>query len=68
MPYTYIERYYGKRFEPGQRIRFVEYEGDRGKGVVLGVRGDPQYVRVRFDDGREGNCHPRSVEIEDAAP
>jgi len=63
MPYTYIERAYGKKFEPGQRIRFTEYKGDRGNGVVRGVRGDPQYVRVRFDDGHEGDCHPGSVEI-----
>ena len=61
MSYTYIERAYGRKFETGQRIRFTEYEGARGDGVVLGVRGNPQYVRVRFDDGREGNCHPDSV-------
>lgn len=61
MPYTYIERAYGHKFEPGQRVHFTEYEGTRGNGVVLGVRDDPQYVRVRFDDGREGNCHPESL-------
>lgn len=63
MPYSYIERNYGKRFEAGQRIQFTEYPGERGKGVVRGVRGDPQYVRVRFDNGHEGDCHPNSVEI-----
>lgn len=61
MAYTYIERAYGKRFEAGQRIHFIEYKGDRGNGVVRGVRGDPQYVRVLFDDGHEGNCHPDSL-------
>lgn len=63
MPYTYIERAYGKKFEAGQRIRFTEYKGERGYGAVLGVRDDPQYVRVLFDNGDEGNCHPGSVEI-----
>jgi hypothetical protein len=63
MAYTYIERAYGKRFEAGQRVRFTEYAGDRGKGRVLGVHNDPQYVRVLFDDGREGDCHPGSVEV-----
>ncbi len=63
MAYTYIERAYGKHFEAGQRVRFTEYKDDRGGGVVRGVRGDPQYVRVLFDDGHEGNCHPDSVRV-----
>ncbi len=63
MAYTYIERAYGKRFEAGQRVRFTEYKGDRGLGVVRGVRGDPQYVQVLFDDGHEGPCHPGSLEV-----
>jgi RNase P/RNase MRP subunit POP5 len=63
MAYTYIERAYGRKFEAGQRVRFTEYKGERGDGVVRSVRGDPQYVRVLFDDGHEGDCHPGSVEI-----
>ena len=63
MAYTYIERAYGKKFEAGQRVRFTEYKGDRGLGVVRGVRDDPQYVRVLFNDGHEGDCHPGSVEV-----
>ena len=63
MPYTYIERAYGKKFEAGQRIQFTEYPGERGKGVVRGVRDDPQYVKVLFDNGDIGDCHPSSVEI-----
>ena len=63
MAYTYIMRAYGKRFAGGQRVHFNEYKGERGNGVVLSVEGDPQYVRVLFDDGHEGNCHPGSVEI-----
>lgn len=63
MAYTYIERAYGKKFEPGQRVHFTEYKGERGRGTVRGVRGDPQYVRVLFDDGSEGDCHPGSVEL-----
>lgn len=63
MAYAYIERAYGKRFEAGQRVRFTEYKGARGNGVVRGVRGDQQYVRVLFDDGHEGDCHPGSVVI-----
>lgn len=62
MPYAYIERTYGKTFEPGQRIRFTEYAGDIGKGVVLPEGAQGHYVRVLFDDGHEGNCHPGSVE------
>jgi hypothetical protein len=64
MAYAYIERTYGKRFEPGQRVQFTEYAGDRGKGVVLDEGTHGHYVRVLFDDGHEGNCHPLSVEIE----
>lgn len=70
MAYTYIARAYGKHFEAGQRVRFTEYQGDRGLGIVRGTRGDPQYVLVLFDNGHEGHCHPDSVEIlprEDAA-
>lgn len=63
MPYLYIEQAYGKKFVAGQRIHFTEYKGERGNGVVLGVRGDPQYVRVRFDNGHEGDCHPGSVVV-----
>jgi len=63
MSYAYIERAYGKRFEAGQRVRFTEYQGERGHGVVVGVRGDPQYVKVRFDNGQTGDCHPGSVEF-----
>lgn len=63
MPYSYIERAYGKKFEAGQRVRFTEYKGDRALGVVRGVRDDPQYVQVLFDDGSAGPCHPGSLEI-----
>jgi hypothetical protein len=47
MPYTYIERAYGKKFVAGQRIRFTEYKGEKANGVVRGVRGDPQYQPFR---------------------
>ncbi|MGB1214631.1 MAG: hypothetical protein ACPG4X_14800 [Pikeienuella sp.] len=60
MSYSYIERIYGRKFEAGQRVVFTEY--DKKPGHVKGVRGDPQYVSVRFDDGTEGECHPMSVE------
>ena len=63
MPYTYIERAYGKKFEAGQCVQFTEYPGERGKGVVRGVRDDPRYVKVLFDNGHIGDCHPGSVEI-----
>ena len=65
MPYTYIERAYGKKFETGQRVRFTE--GKPRSGVVRGVRDDPQYVKVLFDDGHIGDCHPGSLETEVAA-
>lgn len=63
MPYTYIERAYGTHFEAGQRVRFTEYEGGRGNGVILDVGTHDHYVRVLFDDGHEGNCHPGSIQI-----
>ena len=63
MAYTYIERTYGVKFEPGQRVRFMEYKGDRANGVVRRTTGDPQYVMVLFDDGSAGPCHPGSLEI-----
>lgn len=61
MPYTYIERAYGTKFEAGMDVLFTEY-GDK-PGTVKGVRNDPQYVRVKFDDGTEGDCHPDSLKI-----
>lgn len=61
MSYRYIESYYGVRFEPGMRVLFTEYKDK--PGVVRGVRDDPQYVKVLFDDGSEGDCHPRSLKI-----
>lgn len=62
MPYTYIERAYGRVFKPGQRIVFTEYNNKPGR--VMRPKGDPQYVRVLFDDGKIGDCHPESVEPE----
>lgn len=62
MPYDYIERYYGTRFNPGMRVQFSEYND--AWGTVKRVNGDPQYVRVKFDDGREGDCHPNSLKID----
>ena len=60
MPYTYIERAYGRAFKPGQKIVFTEYANKQG--TVIRPHGNPQYVRVRFDDGAVGDCHPLSVE------
>lgn len=62
MAYDYIARAYGKHFKPGMRVTFSEY--DDAPGTVKRVRGDPQYVSVKFDDGREGDCHPGSLEIQ----
>lgn len=64
MAYSYIERYYGIRFEPGMRVAFTEYK-HKPTGIVRRVKGDPQYVSVKFDDGAlgVGNCHPKSLEI-----
>ena len=66
MAYDYIKRAYGKTFKPGDRVQFSEY-GNK-PGTVRRVRGDPQYVSVKFDDGREGDCHPDSVFPLDAKP
>ena len=60
MAYDYIKRTYGRTFEPGQKVVFTEYNNK--PGVVMRRQGDPQYVRVRFDDGKVGDCHPMSVE------
>ena len=59
MGYDYIERFYGKKFKPGDRVEFLEYGG--AVGTVKRTRGDPQYVSVQFDDGRNGMCHPDSL-------
>lgn len=61
MSYKYIERAYGIKFEAGQRIVFTEYDDKPGR--VMRATGDPQYVRVMFDDGKMGDCHPDSVQI-----
>ena len=61
MAYKYIERAYGIAFKAGMDVLFTEY-GDK-QGTVKAVRGDPQYVKVKFDDGTEGNCHPKSLKI-----
>ena len=66
MPYTYIESAYGRKFKAGQRVRFTE--GRERFGVVRGVRDDPQYVKVLFDDGHIGPCHPSSLEVVPATP
>lgn len=59
MGYRYIASAYGKAFNAGQRVKFTE---DGRTGTVKRAQGDPQYVNVKFDDGREGPCHPLSVE------
>lgn len=61
MAYAYIECMFGTKFKPGMRVTFSEY--DNAPGTVKRVNGDPQYVRVKFDDGQEGNCHPSSLSI-----
>jgi len=58
MAYRYIENTYGLTFKMGQRVEFTE---DGRCGTVMRVRGEPYYVKVRFDDGTVGNCHPMSV-------
>lgn len=64
MGYAYIRRAYGKYFRPGDRVLFTEYNNK--PGTVLRVRGETQYFRVRFDDGKVGDCHPDSVIAEPA--
>lgn len=63
MAYDYIERRYGKRFEIGQRVRFTEYPAECNAGTVVeNSQHGQHYVRVKFDLGYDGNCHPASVE------
>lgn len=57
--YDYIARAYGREFVAGQRVTFTE---DGRTGTVVRTFGDPAHVRVRFDDGSSGNCHPLSVD------
>lgn len=67
MAYNYIARAYGKQFKPGDRVQFTEYNNK--PGTVRRVQGDPQYVSVKFDDGRIGYCHPDSViPMQEATP
>lgn len=58
MAYNYIKQFYGKEFKPGQQVHFTEYDKN---GTVKRVQGDPRYVRVKFEDGSEGDCHPDSL-------
>lgn len=63
MAYNYIAKTYGKTFKPGDRVSFSEYHGLLG--TVRRAAGDPQYVSVKFDNGRSGDCHPDSLTIID---
>ncbi len=58
--YAYINRYYGRQFKANMRVKFTE---DGRYGRVMKPSGDPQYVRVEFDDGTKGDCHPESLAI-----
>ncbi len=61
MPYNYIERTYGTRFQPGDRVRH-SVTGKTGK--VLRTKGDPHYYRVKFHGNRHGsNCHPLELKL-----
>lgn len=54
MAYDYIRRTYGVDPKVGQRITM----GGR-PGVIVRPRGDPQYLRVRFDGQTHvSNVHP----------
>lgn len=59
--YDYVNRAYGCQFKGGERIVFTE---DGRSGRVVRRRREDKYVRVRFDDGTLGSCHPKSVQIE----
>lgn len=68
--YRYIERAYGVRFNAGMRVKFTE-PGTKlfgSLGTVEKAKGDPQYVSVKFDGGGLGLCHPKSLDIVEAAP
>lgn len=66
LPYAYIRRTYGVEPVPGERIR--HHVKGYGEGVILRVRNETQYVRVRFDSGLVGNCHPTEMDYLGAAP
>lgn len=51
----HANQYYGTSFKPGQRVAL---ESDGRQGVVMRRQGDDQYIKVRFDDGTTGPCHP----------
>lgn len=52
--YAYIRRIYGVEPKIGQRITM-----DGKPGVIIRPRGDPHYLRVRFDGEKHAsNVHP----------
>lgn len=65
MSYDYIKRAYGIDFKPGMKVTCDELHGI--EGTVLRVRGDPQYVRIRYPltsiKMRDGDFHPTSVTV-----
>jgi len=63
--YDYIAQHYGIRFSVGDRIRFTE--GQPRDGVVIRSRSNLHYVKVKFDDGSSGYCHPKSIAITEFA-
>lgn len=59
MAYRYIIRAYGTGFAPGDR---VVHSVTGVRGVVLRVKGDPNYYRVRHDGQKHGsNWHPQET-------
>lgn len=53
-PYTYVSVAYGVKPRVGQRITM-----SGRPGTILRPIGDPQYLRVKFDDSKtNSNVHP----------
>lgn len=59
-PYAYIRRYYKVTPVPGER---VQHTVTQRAGTIIRPRGDPNYVRVRFDgDKHTSNAHPKELD------
>ena len=62
--YDYVNRTYGCQFHGGERVIFTE---DGRRGHIVRRRRENKYVRVRFEDGHLGHCHPNSLQIDTSA-
>ena len=53
--------------EPGNLVKYEDYDGEVSYGYVLYLDTDHDnvvYCRIRWDDGSETDCYPRSGTVQ----